>query len=173
MLAVREDIGSLTYWRLYVRCTNQDGSLGEPIHDAPWDLGARYELDPRAYEQGGRYAPVPSGYWVDVSALAAAYGWERLPALPNWRGYFAGTRFSEFVLTGGLDWYNAMLELYPAAALVTPTHVLPPTPTATRTQRPTASPGPSRTPRPTLSPTPTPTSSSTPLPSPTPPTIIP
>ena len=173
LVAVREDIGPRTYWRLYIRCTAQDGSLGEPLHHTPWDLGARYELDPDAYERGGRYVDVPAGYWLDVTALASAYGWERLPALPNWRSYFAGARFTEFALTGGLSWRDAMLELYPPDALVTPTRVLPPTVTPTRTPRPSATPGPSPTPRPTMSPTTTGTASATPLPTSTPPTIIP
>jgi len=176
MVAVREDIGAQTYWRLYIRCMAQDGSLGEPIHDAPWDLSARYDLDPLTYEQGGRYASVPPGYWVDVTALAQAYGWERLPSLPNWRTYYAGTRFTEFALTNGLDWYSAMLELYPANALITPTSVLPPTLTPTRTPTPTSTKPPTRTPRATL----TASLTFTPLPptatatiTPTPPTIIP
>jgi len=173
MVALREDYGAQTYWRLYIRCTLQDGSRGEPIHDAPWDLTSRYDLDPLTYEQGGKYVPVPGGYWVDVTGLAAAFGWERLAALPNWRSYYGGTRFTEFALTGGLDWYSAMLELYPAGALVTPTHVLPPTVTPTRTPRPSITPGPSSTPRPTITPSRTPTATGTPPPTPTPPTIIP
>ncbi|MBI5965359.1 MAG: PD40 domain-containing protein [Chloroflexi bacterium] len=179
MVALREDVGAQTYWRVYVRANLQDGSLGEPIHNAPWNLNARYELDPRTYEQGGKYAPVPSGYWVDVTALSAAYGWERLPALPNWRTYYAGARFTEFALTNGLDWYGAMRELYPAEALVTPTHVFPPTltPTSTFTLTPTRRPTrtPYKTPTPRLSPTPTftPTPTGTPTLSPTPPTVIP
>ncbi len=176
MLTLREDIGAQTYWRLYIRCTIQDGSLGEPIHDAPWNLNARYELDPRTYEQGGAYAPVPSGYWVDVTALASAYGWERLPSLPNWRNYYAGARFTEFTLTNGLDWYAAMRELYPPEALVTSTQVLAPSLTPTRTSTPTSTSGPTRTPRatgtPTLTLTPAPPTN-TPTSTPTPPTVIP
>ncbi|HMX76391.1 MAG TPA: hypothetical protein PKE35_19200, partial [Anaerolineales bacterium] len=185
MLTLREDIGAQTYWRVYIRTTIQDGSLGEPIHNAPWNLSARYELNPRTYEQGGEYATVPSGYWIDITALSAAYGWERLPALPNWRTYYAGARFTEFALTNGLTWYNAMLELYPVEALVTPTRVLAPSLTPTRTATPTETPRPTRTPRPTstptLSPTPTvsptptlsPTVTDTPTPTQTPPTVIP
>ena len=182
MVTLREDVGAQTYWRVYIRATTQDGSLGEPIHNAPWNLSARYELDPRTYEQGGKYAAVPSGYWVDMTALAATYNWERLPALPNWRTYYRGARFTEFALTGGLDWYSAMRELYPIEALITPTRVLPPSLTPTRTSTPTETPRPTRTPRPTgtatLSPTPapptnTPLPTDTPMPSPTPPTIIP
>ncbi|HXD11326.1 MAG TPA: DPP IV N-terminal domain-containing protein, partial [Anaerolineales bacterium] len=70
MAAVREDFGAQTYWRLYLRAQLQDGSLGEPLHDVPWDLGARYNLDPKVYEQGGEYSEVPPGYWVDVTSLA-------------------------------------------------------------------------------------------------------
>lgn len=179
MVTMREDIGSQTYWRVYIRSTVQDGSLGEPIHNAPWNLSARYELDPRTYEQGGEYASVPAGYWVDITVLANAYGWERLPALPNWRTYFGGARFSEFALTGGLTWYAAMQELYPSEALVTPTRVLPPSLTPTQTPSMTPTLRPTRTPRMTLTPsvsptvTPTVTRTATPTLSPTPPTVIP
>jgi TolB protein len=167
MVAVREDIGQQTYWRVYLRAATQDGSQGEPLHNAPWDLNARYALDPLAYERGGAYAPIPSGYWVDFTSLARAYDWERLPALPSWRAYYGGTRFTEFVLTGNLDWYTAMLELYPAEALVTPTPRLPPTATPSRTPRPTSTSGPSPTPSLTPTPTLTPLPSSTPTPIPT------
>jgi TolB protein len=176
MAVIREDIGAQTYWRLYLRVQNQDGSQGEPIQNTPWDLNARYELNPSTYEAGGGYSSIPPGYWIDFTSLAAAYGWDRLPALPNWRNYYAGGRFTEFVMTGGLDWYSAMLELYPAEALLTPTPLLPPSATPSRTPIPSSTPGPSRTPRPTptasLSPTPRPPTK-TPLPTPTPPTIIP
>ena len=179
MAAVREDFGAQTYWRLYLRAQLQDGSLGEPLRETPWDLGARYNLDPKVYEQGGKYSEVPPGYWVDVTALAIQYNWERVPALPNWRTFYRGARFTEFALTGGLDWYSAMLELYPPDVLVTPTKVLPPTLTPTRTPLPTWTPRPTRTPRPTFTPSATrsPTITRTPtgtLPaSATPPTVIP
>ena len=178
MVAVREDFQGETYWRLYIRAQLQDGSLGEPMHDQPWDLSARYNLDPKVYEQGGKYSDVPPGYWVDVTMLARQYGWERLPALPNWRTFYRGARFTEFVITDGLDFYSAMLQIYPPDVLLTPTRLLPPTLTPTRTPTFTPSPLPTRTrmsPTPSISPTPshTPTPSNTPPPSPTPPTVIP
>ncbi|MBL8062234.1 MAG: TolB family protein, partial [Anaerolineales bacterium] len=162
MVTLREDIGAQTYWRVYIRCSVQDGTLGEPIHNAPWNLSARYDLDPRTYEQGGEYAPVPAGYWVDVTALANAYGWERLPALPTWRTYYKGARFTTFALTGGLTWYNAMQELYPVEALVTPTKVLAPTFTPTHTPTFTPTIRPTRTPRNTITPSLTPSNTPTP-----------
>jgi len=160
MAVVREDIGSQTYWRLYIRAQKQDGSEGEPIENPPWDLNARYDLDPVIYEAGGKYSDVPAGYWVDFTSLAQAYGWERLPALPNWRNYYTGARFTEFALTGGLDWYSAMLQLYPPDALYTATAVLPPTLTPTITPVPSRTPAPTNTPRNTF--TPSVTSTSTP-----------
>jgi TolB protein len=179
MVAVREDFGAQTYWRLYLRTQLQDGSLGEPLRDVPWDLGARYNLDPTVYEQGGEYGNVPAGYWVDVTSLARQYGWQRLPALPNWRTFYRGARFTEFALTQGLDFYAAMLELYPPDILMTPTRLLPPTPTPSRTPTFTPTATATRTPRDTLTPSPTrtpsitPTPSNTPTPSVTPVTVVP
>jgi TolB protein len=153
MAAVRQDFGQQTYWRLYLRARTQDGSQGEPLHDPPWDLSARYNLDPQTYEQGGQYIPIPSGYWIDFTELAQQYGWERMPALPNWRTFYNGTRFTEFAMTDDLSWYEAMLELYPPEALITPTVVVPPTITPTRT--------PTNSPTPWMTPTPTPPASAT------------
>ncbi|HSG45281.1 MAG TPA: hypothetical protein VLA72_19210, partial [Anaerolineales bacterium] len=121
---------------------------------------------------------VPSGYWVDITSLAAQYGWERVPALPNWRTFYGGARFTQFVLTDNLDWHNAMLQLYPPEILMTPTRLLPPTLTPTRTPTATRTPTSTRTPRPTatrftLTPSKTPTPSNTPPATPTPPTVIP
>ncbi|HEX7973529.1 MAG TPA: hypothetical protein VF498_03900, partial [Anaerolineales bacterium] len=101
----------------------------------PWDLDARYSGDPRYYEQGGQLAPVPAGYWIDFTELAGRYGWERLPALVSWISYYPAARFNQFVLSGGLDWWSAMRQLYPPEALKTGTSV--PTPTITPSPIPT------------------------------------
>jgi TolB protein len=138
---LRRDFGSLTYWQVFVRTAAQDGSLGEPLRAQPWDFDARYSGDPSLYDQGGRTKPtVPPGYYVDFTALAAGYGFQRLPALNNWRTYYPAARFSEFVLTGGLDWMQAMLQLYPPEAIATPTPFQTPTQTPTNTPRPTPTP---------------------------------
>jgi TolB protein len=91
---------------------------------------------------------IPTGYWLDLTALAIQFRWERLPALTNWRTYYGGARFNELVFTQGLDWRTAMLQLYPPEALVTPTLLIPPTRTWTRTPLWYRSPTPSRTPTP-------------------------
>ena len=161
MAVVREEIDGSTYWRVYLRTVAQDGSQGEPLRSLPWDLTSRYNLNPTAYDQGGSFArAIPTGYWVDLTAIAQQFGWERIPALDNWRTFFAGTQFNEFVLSDGLKWQDAMLELYPADIFSTPTVVIPPTRTPTvtpwwyvyKTQTPTITPSPTL--RPTYTPAP-------------------
>ncbi len=157
LLVVRDEFGNDAYWKVYLRPTAQDGSQGKPLTDLPWDLNARYNLDPVAYDEGGRLMDtVPAGYWIDLTDIARSYGWERLPALSNWRTYFKGTRFNEFALTSGLDWERAMLEVYPPEVLITPTAVVPSTFTPTRTpwgqKAPTIAQ--TATPRPTFTPAP-------------------
>jgi TolB protein len=159
MAVVREDFGPETYWRVYLRSRFQDGSQGVPLHDLPWDFNARYSGKPLPYEQGGALAEtVPAGYWVDMTRLAAAYDWEILPAISNWRVVYSAARFNQFVKTDGLDWKTAMLELYPPEALYTAT----PVPTPTMTLSPTPWWYKSPTPTPTVTDTPTPTNTATP-----------
>ena len=137
----------------------QDGSQGKPLLVLPWDFSARSSGAIRAYEDGGAFAEgVSPGYWVDFTSIAAAYGWERQPALNNWRTFYQGARVNEFAMTGGIDWESAMLELYPPEVLITPTIIIPPTRTPTITPRWYRTPTPSTTPtsRPTMTPSPGP-----------------
>jgi TolB protein len=154
MAIIREDFSQQTYWRIYLRTTAQDGSQGTPLIQLPWDFNARI-MDSTSYENGGRLAiSIPSGYWLDLTSLAIQYGWERLPALTDWRTYYSGARFNELAFTQGLDWNTAMLQLYSPEILVTPTVVIPPTRTPTRTSMWYQSPTPTSTPtfRPTNTP---------------------
>lgn len=171
MAVVREDFGSKTYWRIFLRARMQDGTQGAPLYTLPWNFGARSSGDPRYYEEGGALAEeIPEGYWLDFTCLASQFGWERLPALNAWKYSYSAARYNEFVLTGGLDWLAAMREIYPESALATPTPVptatntLIPSSTPTRTPIPTRTPVPTRTPRPTHTSTPTRTPTATLLP---------
>ncbi|GAB4574088.1 MAG: hypothetical protein Kow0077_18880 [Anaerolineae bacterium] len=145
---VREDTGVHTYWRVYARAAVQDGQLGEPLKDLPWDFAARSGGDVQAYEEGGRLrAGVPSGFYVDLTQLFEDYGWERLPADRTWRYNFGGVMFWEAVKHDGLTWEEAMLEIYSSEELnrflseptALPTNTLAP---------PTSTPEPTRTPTP-------------------------
>ncbi len=142
LVTLREDYGSETAWRLYIRARFQDGSQGMPLRGHPWDLNTRFSGRPEDYEQGGSLNPViPPGYWIDFTDLAARYGWERLAADPNWRTFFPGTRVTEFVLSDGLDWHSAMLQIYPPEALETPVSpTVTPSPTPYWYQLPSPSP---------------------------------
>lgn len=141
LVVVREDFGAETYWRTYIKTRYQDGTQGEPLHDRPWNFNARYSGDPRAYEHGGAPAEsIPGGYWLDFTQIASAYGWQRLAALNTWRSAYPTARFNEFVLTGGLDWRTAMLEVYPAEVMVSPTPMATPI-IPSPTPRPTQTPG--------------------------------
>jgi TolB protein len=161
---VREQINGQTYWRVYLKTRYQDGSQGMPLTSSIWDINARYNEDPLSYEQGGLPKNAPSGYWVDFTDLAARYNWERLPAQLNWRTFINAARFNQFVLTSGLTWHQAMAEIFPAEALITPTSVpsLTPLPTSTPkdtnwhfyTVTPTFQPTPTPIPRPTWTPLP-------------------
>jgi TolB protein len=181
--AVRQDFGAETYWRIYVRSRFQDGSSGMPLHDPPWDFDPRYSGDPTAFEAGGRLATqIPAGYWIDLTGYAAAYGWQRLPAVLTWQSALPLSRYNVFAFTEDLNWYDAMLQLYPPEALLTPTAIIPPTrtptptrryyqsetPTLTSTPRPTFTPIPSQTPTATLTPTRRATATRTQRPTPTP-----
>ena len=161
---VREQINGQTFWRVYLKTRYQDGSQGMPLTSPVWDINARYNEDPASYEQGGLPQSAPSGYWVDFTDIAARYNWERLPAQLNWRTFITAARFNQFVLTGGLTWQQAMEEIFPQEALITPTSVPSLTPLPSSTPRdtnwqfytitPTFQPTPTPIPRPTWTPLP-------------------
>lgn len=150
MTITREERGGQTYWRIFIRARYQDGSQGQPMKDHPWSLDTRYNGDPRTYEQGGAFTPIPDGYWIDFTELAGRFGWQPVAALQNWRTFYPAARFNQFVKTDGLDWNGAMAQFYPPEAIQTPTAI----PTLTLT--------------PTISPTIRFYRTATPLPSPTP-----
>ncbi|MEA3395953.1 MAG: DPP IV N-terminal domain-containing protein, partial [Chloroflexota bacterium] len=111
---VREDIGGVTYWRVYIQAKVQDGTLGEPLRAIPWDLAARAKGGLAAM-QGGELKPeAPAGYYVDFTTLAADYGWERRNALSGWRSSWFDIEWWHFQKTEGMSWYDCMLEMYDA-----------------------------------------------------------
>ncbi len=136
---VREDSGIYTYWRVFVRVDDaaQSGQLGEPLRRMPWDFASRSQGDVQAYDQGGRVRDeMPAGYYVDLTQLAADYGWGRLPAGSDWRANINAANYWIFVKPEGLTWLQAMLELYTEAQIggFMPTPTPAPTPVATTEQ---------------------------------------
>jgi WD40 repeat protein len=109
---VREDEGNVTYWRVFIRAAEQDGSMGEPLREGVWDLYARQD-EGRALVEGGELKErIPSGYYVDFTTLAGDYGWERLPALWRWRYFWPDICWWRFRKTDGLSWWECMLEVF-------------------------------------------------------------
>ncbi len=132
---VREDLGVDTYWRVYVRVSDdaQSGQLGEPLRRLPWDFASRTEGDVQAYDQGGRVRDqVPEGYYVDFTQLAADYGWSRVPAGSDWRANSNTINYWSFQKRDGLSWFEAMREIYTEDQLggFVPTVTPPARPTA-------------------------------------------
>lgn len=123
LLAVREDIGQRTYWRLFIRCRAQDGSQGRPLTQRPWVFWFQLdkEKEPEAYEAGGRPAAIPSGYYEDFTAIARRHGWHRIPSFEeedyDWRWDSIGLEYWHYQRTDGLTWYQAMRQIYPEKTL--------------------------------------------------------
>ncbi len=119
MVVVRENRELGTYWRVYLRVaeTAQNGSLGEPLRQIPWNFDARTSGDDlEAYEAGGRrMTSLPPGYYVDFTQLAADYGWEPVPSERNWRQNYPGILYWQFVRNDGLNYAQAIRELYTEA----------------------------------------------------------
>ncbi|CAG0929984.1 Tol-Pal system protein TolB [Thermoflexales bacterium] len=106
IVIVREDIGSVTYWRVFIKAKNQDGSMGEPLREAPWLLQT-------GTAEGGRLMEtIPPGYYVDFTTLAKDYGWNRVRAIWRWRSYYPDVEWWHFQKTDGLPWWDAMEQVY-------------------------------------------------------------
>ena len=108
---VKEPVGGVTYWRVYIKTKTQDGSLGEPLRVAPWDLDARANGG-LATANGGELKSIPDGYYVDFTTIALDYGWERRNALSSWRSSYFDIEWWHFQKTEGMSWYDCMLEMY-------------------------------------------------------------
>ena len=81
LVSVREEVGQQTFWRIYIRAQNQDGSQGQPLREAPWDLSARYNLDPQRLRPGRRRtrpSPMDTG-WTSPPSPAPMAGNDSRP----------------------------------------------------------------------------------------------
>jgi TolB protein len=114
MEIVREDIGYTTYWRVFLKAMKQDGTLGEPLKEEPWQIVTGAD----ASATGGRLKTIPPGYYVDFTTLAADHGWNRIPAIYRWRYFFFDVEYWHFQKTDGLTWWEAMLQIYPESEVI-------------------------------------------------------
>ena len=123
LYVVREDLAGQVYWRLYLKCAEQDGSLGEPLTQAPWYFWWHIAPagQPETVADGGRRLPIPPGYYVDVTALAERYGWSRIASYQldnfHWQRDSTATEYWHYQHLDGLNWYGAMSQIYPQEKL--------------------------------------------------------
>ncbi len=119
LFIVREDTSDQVYWRLFLKCTAQDGSMGEPLTQAPWHFWWHTAPpgQPELVPNGGQRLPIPPGYFIDVTALAERYGWSRIAAYRlddfHWQRDSTATEYWHYQRTDGLTWYQAMEQIYP------------------------------------------------------------
>jgi TolB protein len=116
---VREDMGGEAYWRVFMKAATQDGTLGQPLKTAPWNTTGPAR---RKYlNDGGTWKPVPYGYYVDVTEVLRHNGWERISAVDredfNWRWNFLAIEYWHVQRRDGLNWYQAMEQVYREDAL--------------------------------------------------------
>jgi hypothetical protein len=122
MEIVREDLLGETYWRVYLRPTVQNGTLGEPLKEAPWDLSYRARWIVGRGE-GGVKKPAAYGFYVDFTELARQYGWLRISSADgddfDWKTNKIGAEYWHIEQRQGLNWYQAMREVYAEGDLPT------------------------------------------------------
>jgi TolB protein len=128
---VREDYSGETYWRVLLRCVDQTGRCGRPVVANPWNYSsrARTEIAP---EQGGIEKANLSGYYLDMTALAREYGWERISSHDDeeysWTWHFLAFEYWHYQKRLASDaksganhsatnWYQAMRDVYPQQTL--------------------------------------------------------
>jgi TolB protein len=122
LVVAPDPYGPSEYWRLFVRTALQDGTQGEPLRELPWDFDARTSGTPSAKDSGGGfYSQIPNGFFIDFSQLAAESGFQRIPSNADWRTYYFSIHYWEYVCTDGLDWFDAMGEIYSPYSFLTPT----------------------------------------------------
>ncbi len=117
MVLVREDNGGGgPQWRMWLRAAAQDGSVGVPLTTPGWTFSAGGGDDRFARDGGQRAATVPSGYWVDFTALAARHGWRRINANArpgfDWRRDWAAIEYWHYERRDGLRWFEAARQVY-------------------------------------------------------------
>lgn len=99
LVIVSEIKGGRQYFRTFLRCAKQDGSLGH----------RRTVLDYRGHSV--------TAWLYDFTAEAEALGWKRIPAWNGWRKHYNRREFWHYQLDEGLTWDQAMRQLTGAVSV--------------------------------------------------------
>jgi hypothetical protein len=75
MVAVRQDYGTQTYWRLYIRTLSQDGTQGKPLHNPPgiWQPVTNSTRSPTSKAENTRRC-CPATGWISLRWRASMAG---------------------------------------------------------------------------------------------------
>lgn len=119
---VKEDVGGDVYWRVFLRCEDQSGKCGSPAIARPWDYSGKARTILAPGQGGVEKAPL-YGYYVDFTAFARQYGWERIASHDDeenfsWTWHFKAFEYWHFQKPiknddGLSNWYQAVKEVYP------------------------------------------------------------
>lgn len=116
---VREDVAGETFWRIFLKAAQQDGTMGMPLKAHPWDLSGKARRKYPSY--GGWWKPIPYGYYVDITEIIRHGGWERISAVNrddfSWKWHFLAIEYWHHQRRDGLLWYQAMETVYPKERL--------------------------------------------------------
>ena len=94
IVIVSEPRGGKQYFRTYLRCWKQDGSLGNKI---------------KVRDMRGNDV---NAYLVDFTAIAESYGFKRIPAWNGWKDHYNRREFWHYQYNpANLTWDEAMLQL--------------------------------------------------------------
>ena len=90
--------------------------LRDTVHTPP--SGFEKALLANSYTVEGNYFLMQFDYYVDFTEMASLFGWKPVPADTSWRYNWTGILFWQYENHDTLDWWSAMLELYPEATLI-------------------------------------------------------
>lgn len=93
IVIVLEPRNGKTFFRTYLKCAKQDGSLGTKV----------VVKDRRGFTF--------SGYAIDFTELAKQHGFERIPAWNGWQRSYNRQEFWHYQKMDGLTWDEAMRQL--------------------------------------------------------------
>ncbi len=112
MELVQETVRGDVYWRIYIKCKEQDGSCGEPLRDLPWSFASWYD----GWDTWGEPTLPYPYYYVDFTDLARQYGWRPISSHDepdfSWKHNWYAFEYWHFQKTEQLLWYTAMQQIY-------------------------------------------------------------
>jgi hypothetical protein len=72
------------YWRIFCRTARQDGSQGRQIRQGAYSCWQFLAVSS---------APIPGGYYLDLTEVLGEHGFERIPARPGWESNYLRTEW--------------------------------------------------------------------------------